>query len=277
MPYKTKVLFWAGAYHRTNRMMKKALYILLVSGFLYGCSDSETDTLNFNWQGDWNDPTSINYHPDGYNPLDNRWILTRKNGKATNQFLVYKFDTQLYLSQSEGEPATGTQPQYSEPIAYKLNDTQFMLASTVYRYSITGADANTVLTVEDGINTLEFVPYKSEDWYWNGNWNKLDNPNYWKYKGAYNPLIGIWKLTNISNNIVKYSMYYQFTANFEWKKAMTAQTNFETISKFEINNTGIRTMGDDSYYQYKLTDGNSLEIFGRFENSNFYMKLVKNN
>lgn len=59
--------------------MKKLLPLLLICllclGFAScGKDDEPIVEEKFTWNGDWNNPTDPNYKPEGYNPIEGKWI-----------------------------------------------------------------------------------------------------------------------------------------------------------------------------------------------------------
>lgn len=234
--------------------MRKLLFLLTVLLAATACSSDDPDPIGSKDFDDWNNPSSENYKPDGYNPIKGDWILTEKNGSTEVDFLVYRFSNDLNMSQATKKPAEDKDPTYGNKEKYAINNTSFKAGNDIYTYNIQGTLEKAVLTLKNGSNTLKMKPYESGVWRWKGDWNNPKDTHYAQYQGKYNPIKGTWKLTHVDGKPIKYSEFYRFSANFVWERSANGDAAFEFVDKYTINDTGFEAASDYYKHQYFIKD-----------------------
>lgn len=232
--------------------MKKLILLLSLPLWFMACSSSdnpdpdpkpEPGIPESEWLGDWNDPENPNYetYKGSYNPLrDVSWELTEVNGKATDEYLIYEF----YINRNNPKnneirycnikPKEGKDPSVFVGISgLEMNDKQLKIKGVIYEYNVKGIVEDKILTLSDRKTTRKFKVYQKLAWSWLGDWNDPKDPHYEKYKGQYNPIKGVWKITY--NNGIE---YYKFSSDFRFTTKFGDEQSWKGGIKYVINNKG---------------------------------------
>ncbi|NDV96568.1 hypothetical protein D0T84_16835 [Dysgonomonas sp. 521] len=116
--------------------MNKLLTIILMlslSVAFGACSSDDDKTEEFVWNGNWNDPSDLNYKPNGYNPIQGLW---RKVEGDIGFYNSDDFKTYQIKFLANGDY---TQNFYS---GYIINDKAFKYTDTsdkgAWRYKVEG-------------------------------------------------------------------------------------------------------------------------------------------
>lgn len=256
--------------------MKNLILLLSLPLWFMACSSSDNPDPDpkpgpgipeSEWLGDWNDPENPNYetYKGSYNPLrDVSWELTEVNGKATDEYLIYEF----YINRNNPKnneirycnikPKEGKDPSVFVGISgLEMNDKQLKIKGVIYEYNVKGIVEDKVLTLSDRKTTRKFKVYEAKEWSWLGDWNDPKDPHYEKYKGQYNPIKGVWKVTKINGTTYNGNDYYKYSDDFYEHRSSTDAFDFSIARWYIINNKGFeREYSKDMnlIFEYTLSD-----------------------
>lgn len=224
-------------------MKKLFWFIPLIFLMLSSCSDdnndNEDDPLPQNWKGDWNDPSDPNYKPDGYNPIEGEWLVTKRNNADFDKFVLNKFTDKFMWRQCLSEPESGKDPVYITGVEYMINNEAFMSKKDrvliTYRFN---ADS-TILYITEKDDSYIMTRYER----WDG------------YPLKSNPIEGEWRVISENGQVTPHFRIFNFSDKKVWIESLTypilgSDFSYGIRGGYEINKSQFRVAG--KVYSYTV-------------------------
>ncbi len=135
----------------------RLLFLIFMAAVLVACDKEDKASVPSEWKGDWNNPANENYVPQGYDPIEGEWLVASRNDTVLTDTIIHFFTKEREWKIAKKISTKTHEPEYGQPIAYKINSEQILTGVYLHPYTID--EEKQLLTLHEKEKKFVMVPF----------------------------------------------------------------------------------------------------------------------